>query len=304
VAGSSNEVAAATGDPLLIGSNNVTSALNDTTSLISPSSASPSSGGQGVFGSTDGPENIFTSTRMGVIGTAASDGVGTFGYVPTGVSSIGVLGRTDQGYGVIASSQTGVSLWVRGCGRLLQQKRATAEPPATGTFAEGEMIRDLAGDMHICVGAGTPGIWQKVTAQHPNYSSAGGSINLLPRPIRIVDTRGNGAPITNGGAKLTPTLPLSVQVTGTVADSLSVPAGATGILGNLTATEANGSGFALVWPNGQAQPQTSNLNYSAVTGNPAIANYFISAIDIAGKMNVMCAAAATHILVDIFGFVY
>ncbi len=119
----------------------------------------------------------------------------------------------------------------------------------------------------------------------------------------MIDSRGLGAPITNGNAPFAPGAVLSAQITGTVADSLSVPAGARGILGNLTATEAAGSGFALVWPTGQPQPATSNINYS-LASNPAIANYFISALDAAGMMNVMTSAASTHLIVDVFGFVF
>jgi hypothetical protein len=340
---------------MIIGQTNITTAVNDTTGLISASAtalddqtflvrnfsigsitppatlrvavagttsgadasdgqrvgvygrtAAPGSlGGQGVFGSSEGPENPFgAGFKFGVVGTADAEGYGVFAYSPVGTSAVGVLGRADQGFGVIASSFTGVSLLVRDSGRIQQQLRPTTGAPSAGTFSIGEMVRDLAGDMYICTASGTPGTWRKVTAQHPAFANAGGSINLLPRPIRLVDSRGNGAPITNGSAKLTPGTVVTAQITGTVADSLSVPAGATGILGNLTATEATGPGFALVWPTGQPQPATSNINYSAVTANPAIANYFISALDASGNMNIMCAAASTHILVDVFGFVF
>jgi hypothetical protein len=354
VAGTSQQAAAATGGPVLIGQSNSASAVNDTTRLFSPSatalddqtflvqnfslgsltppsdhrvavagmtsgadtvtsfrtgvygrtSAPASVGGQGVFGSSEGPDNPFASGfSFGVVGTGGTDGYGVFAYSPVGAAAVGVLGRADEGFGVIASSFTGVSLYVRNGGRVLQDLRATGAP-ASGAFTIGEMIRDGVGDMYICTASGTPGTWRKVTAQHPSYANAGGSINLLARPIRLIDTRGNGAPITNGSAKLTPGTALSAQITGTVADSLSVPAGAKGILGNLTATEATGNGFALVWPVGQPQPATSNINYSVTTSTPAIANYFISAIDAAGKLNVMCSAASTHVLLDVFGFVF
>lgn len=262
-------------------------------------------GGQGVFGSAEGAENTFLgSNTFGVVGTAGPSGYGVFGYTKTGTGAVGVLGRSDEGFGVIASSFTGVSLYVRNSGRLQQDLRSTAGAPAAGSFQIGEMIRDSLGDMYICTAAGAPGTWRKVTAQHPAFANAGGSINLLANPIRLVDTRGNGAPITNGAARLTPAVPLSAQITGTVVNDLSVPVGATGILGNLTATAATGNGFALVWPGGQPQPGTSNINYSIATSTPAIANYFISAIDATGKLNVACAVAATHVLIDVFGFIF
>jgi hypothetical protein len=268
--------------------------------------ASPAGlGGQGVFGGAGGsPDNsVFASAfNFGVVGTGPADGYGVFGYSPVGTGAVGVLGRADAGIGVIAASSTGLSLLVRDGGRIQQQLRATGAP-AVGSFSIGEMIRDGLGDMYICTVSGTPGTWRKVTAQHPEFANAGGSINLLAHPIRLIDSRGLGAPITNGNVKFAPGSVLSAQVTGTVADLLSVPAGATGILGNLTATEAAGSGFALVWPTGQPQPSTSNINYS-LASNPAIANYFISALDTSGKMNVLSSGASTHLIVDVFGFVF
>lgn len=350
----SQQAAAATGGNMIIGGLNVTTAVNDTTVLYTPSptaladqaflvqnfslgaltppgdhrvaiagmtsgadtvtsfrtgvygrtSAPGTTGGQGVFGSSEGPDNPFASGfSFGVVGTGGTDGYGVFAYSPVGTAAIGMLGRADEGFGVVASSFTGVSLYVRNSGRILQDLRATGAP-ASGAFTIGEMIRDGAGDMYICTVSGSPGTWRKVTAQHPAFANAGGSINLLARPIRLIDTRGNGAPITNGSARLTPGTPLVAQISGTVADSLSVPAGAKGILGNLTATDALGNGFALVWPVGQPQPATSNINYSVTTSTPAIANYFISAIDATGKLNVQCAAAGTHVLLDVFGFVF
>ncbi len=359
VVGSSQPAAAATDGFVVIGRQNSSSTLNDTTQLTSISltalddqtfrvdnysdnpvtlpvnhriavaatvagkdglatdttrtavygrTAPPSTlGGQGVFGSTGGPDNEFAAvSSFGVVGTGGVGGYGVFGYCDKeSPTATGVLGRADAGYGVVAASVTGVSLLVRNGGRLQQSLRTAAGAPSVGAFTIGEMIRDVGGDMYICTVTGTPGTWRKVTAQHPEYANAGGSINLLARPIRLIDSRGTaGVPINNGSVRFSPGVPLVAQITGTVADGLQVPAGARGILGNLTATGATGDGFALVWANGQPQPATSNMNYSLASANPAIANYFISAIDSTGKMKVQCAGNATHLLVDVFGFVF
>lgn len=257
-------------------------------------------GGQGVFGSHEGVDNPFaTNFSFGVVGTTESGGYGMFGYNPTGTTSVGVLGRADAGIGVIASSFTGLSLLVRDGGRMQQQLRTTGAP-TTGTFNAGEQIRDGLADLYICTVGGTPGTWRKVTAQHPAYANAGGSLNLLPRPIRLLDTRpSTTAPINNGFAKLAANTELSLQISGTVADSLSVPSGAKGILGNITITGATAAGYALVWSADQPTPLTSNINFR--DGDQA--NYFISAIDAAGKLKVL-ASAATNVLIDVFGFVF
>lgn len=261
-------------------------------------------GGQGVFGSHEGADNPFaTNYSFGVVGTTEAGGYAVFGYNPTGTNSTGVLGRADAGTGVIASSQTGVSLLVRDGGRMQQQLRAVGAP-AAGTFTAGEQIRDGNADLYICTASGTPGTWRKVTAQHPAYANSGGSINLLSKPIRLLDTRpGTTAPLNNGFAKVAGNTVLTLQITGTVADGLSVPAGAKGILGNLTIIGPNGDGYAQVWPGGLAAPSTSNINYGTVNASPAIANYFISALDAAGKLNVLTYQTA-HVLIDVSGFVF
>lgn len=261
-------------------------------------------GGQGVFGSHEGADNPFaTNFSFGVVGTTEAGGYAVFGYNPTGTTSTGVLGRADAGTGVIASSQTGVSLLVRDGGRMQQQLRVVGAPTA-GTFTAGEQIRDGNADLYICTASGTPGTWRKVTAQHPAYANSGGSINLLSKPIRLLDTRsGTTAPLNNGFAKVAGNTVLTLQITGTVADGLSVPAGAKGILGNLTIIGPNGDGYAQVWPGGLAAPSTSNINYGTVNASPAIANYFISALDAAGKLNVLTYQTA-HVLIDVSGFVF
>ena len=256
-------------------------------------------GGQGVFGSHEGLDNPFaTNFSFGIVGTTEAGGYGVFGYNPTGATSVGVLGRADAGTGVIASSFTGVSLLVRDGGRMQQQLRVNGAP-TTGTFSAGEQIRDGLADLYICTNSGTPGTWRKVTAQHPEYANAGGSLNLLPRPIRLLDTRPTtGAPLNNGFTKVSTTA-ITLQITGTVADSLSVPAGAKGILGNVTISGAVGAGYALVWSNDQPTPATSNINFGAAD----VANYFISAIDATGKLKVLSSLPA-NMLLDVFGFVF
>ena len=112
----------------------------------------------------------------------------------------------------------------------------------------GDQWRDSTGAMFLCTTSGTPGTWRRVVAQHPDYANAGGSVNLLARPIRVVDTRPTStAPLKNGGARLAPSTNTSFQITGTTVAGVSVPAGATGILANITATDTLGSGFFSVF---------------------------------------------------------
>ena len=260
-------------------------------------------GGQGVFGSHEGMDNDFSSYAFGVVGTAKASGYGVFGYTPTGTDSVGVIGRADAGVGVIASSFTGVSLLVRDGGRLQHELRAATGAPISGSFSVGEQIRDAAGDMYICTASGSPGTWRKVTANHPAYANSGGSINMLSTPIRVFDTRpGTTAPLNNAFAKVAGNTALTLQITGTVVGGISVPAGAKGVLGNLTIIGPAGDGYAQIWPSGAA-PTTSNINYGVVNANPALANSFICGLDATGKLKVLTFQTA-HVLVDIAAFVF
>ena len=259
--------------------------------------------GQGVFGSANGVDNPFPGST-GVAGTAGTGGVGVLGYVAAGANSVGVRGLSNFGIGVLAESDSGLAVSVLGFkgGRLMQQPTPTAGAPlGVGVF--GEQIRDTAGDLYICIVAGTPGTWRKVTAQHPAYANAGGSINLLAQPIRLFDTRpASTAPLNNSLAKVSAGVIVTLQITGTVASGLSVPAGAKGILGNITVVAPDNGGYAQVWPSGPL-PSTSNLNFSVLSATPAIANSLICALTPAGTLNIS-TSARSDILLDVTGFIY
>ena len=139
---------------------------------------------------------------------------------------------------------------------------------------------------------------------HPAYPAAGGSVNLLSKPIRLLDTRGTaGVPLTHGGAKIAANEQVVLQVTGTVAQGVEVPARAVAVIGNLTAVQVNGTGWVTAWPSGPV-PAVSNLNYNTGNATPAIANSFTCGLTAGGAMTVMCAQQAAHVVVDISGFIY
>jgi hypothetical protein len=78
-------------------------------------------------------------------------------------------------------------------------------------------------------------------------------------PTRVLDSRG-----PNGGwnAHLTAGSPRDLQVTG-LGGATSVPATASAVVLNVTATNATAGSFLSVWPTGSPQPVSSNLNFAA-----------------------------------------
>ncbi len=172
-------------------------------------------------------------------------------------------------------------------------RRVSRRPASSGATAPAAMF--------LCTADGNPGTWRRVVAQHPDYANAGGSINLLARPIRVVDTRPTStAPLKNGGNRLAPTTSTSFQITGTTVSGVSVPAGATGILANITATDTLGSGFFSVFASGLSPTGTSTVNYTDVS----IANFFMSALSTSGALTVRCGSNAAHCIIDVMGFLY
>ena len=133
-------------------------------------------------------------------------------------------------------------------------------------------------------------------------ANTGGVMNLLPNPIRLLDTRinsvrnNNGLPVGGGGT-------LVLQVTGASDLNLSstvVPAGAVAVIGNVTVVFPEGAGDLRLFPHGQGIPTTSNLNYNV---NVTIANSATVGLDASGQLDIYVDASTTHVLFDASGFV-
>ena len=108
-------------------------------------------------------------------------------------------------------------------------------------------------------------------------------------PTRIMDTRA-------GGAASKPFA--SSTLRHTVAGVAPVPADAIAVALNVTATEAEGSGFVTVFPNGPSRPFVSNLNF---TSGQNIANLVVSPIGSQGKVSFY-THQPTHLVADVMGY--
>ena len=115
-------------------------------------------------------------------------------------------------------------------------------------------------------------------------------------PGRLADTRTGGRTVDGqfAGAGQRPAGSTYEVV---VAGRGGVPADATGVALNVTATGTTGEGYLTVWPCGTAQPNASNLNYTASID---IANAAITALGAGGKVCVY-TSTATDLIVDVNG---
>jgi uncharacterized protein (DUF1501 family) len=122
------------------------------------------------------------------------------------------------------------------------------------------------------------------------YFGAGGDrLRALP-PRRLLDTRdGVGAP----------TAPVSSSIRVPIAGRGQVPFDATAVVLNVTATNVSGPSFVTVWPEGEPQPDTSNLN---VAGGQTIANLVICRLGAGGALRFASPVAPCDLIADVLGF--
>lgn len=114
---------------------------------------------------------------------------------------------------------------------------------------------------------------------------AGTGITTLPEPLRVVDTRDDGVPVSTR-------LDLDVVVLG------GLPPTATAAVYNLTAARSSGRGFATSHPCLTTTPTASNLNFEP---GPPVANGAITKLSGAGRLCVD-VSTPTDLIVDLIGY--
>lgn len=120
----------------------------------------------------------------------------------------------------------------------------------------------------------------------------------LANPARLLDTRA-GQPVAPDGTAGT-----GAVIGGTVRQvqigGLSgVPAGAASVALNVTATNTAGPGFLTVFPCGQTQPTTSNVNYGAA--GQTTPNSVVSKLGTGGTVCILAFTTA-DVIVDVAGY--
>ena len=245
---------------------------------------------------------------------------GVFGYGISGMEASGIgvglyaHGQNDTPGGADGILATGgASLDRDGSGIVVQGGGATGAqirfiygfifgPPQAKPHTRGEVFMDQGQTVWVCVetGTGAAALWARVGAVNPSFfggaqANTGGVMNLLPNPIRILDTR-SGSPYAGGSTH-------AIQVTGASdlnGSTTKVPPGAVGVIGNVTAVFPQGAGDLRLFPHGAALPTTSNLNYVV---NVTVANGCIVGLDSGGQVDIFADVGTTHVIFDASGFV-
>ena len=111
-------------------------------------------------------------------------------------------------------------------------------------------------------------------------------------PTRILDTRSAGGPVYPG-----PTL-VTVAGVGPV-PAMGAPVQPRAVLLNVTVTSPTAGSFVTVYPSGQSQPPTSDLN---VTPGVTVTNLVVAAVGADGKVVVYNYAGSAQLIVDVEGW--
>lgn len=132
-------------------------------------------------------------------------------------------------------------------------------------------------------------------------TSPAGAVAYVPiTPCRLIDTR--PAPDTVGTrvGPLGATEAATFDSHGAVGECTQIPAGATGLSLNVTATNATSPTFLTIYPNDQTRPRSSSLN--PVPGAPATPNAVITDLSPGGRFAIYNFAGTVDVIVDVNGY--
>ncbi|MHB1500663.1 MAG: hypothetical protein ACYCYK_05780 [Candidatus Dormibacteria bacterium] len=135
----------------------------------------------------------------------------------------------------------------------------------------------------------TGGVLAGVVQGAPTVLAASGGSAYRPvTPVRLLDTRTQGGALTAGANR-------NLQV----ADTTQVPAGATAVVVNLTATATSSAGYLTVYPTGLAVPLASNLNWER---GQTVANLAVVPVGNGYSITIHNATGSAEVLVDLQGY--
>lgn len=210
-------------------------------------------------------------------------------------SGHGVVGLSATGIGMRAQATNGIGLRSSSNRTQIQLNTVGARPAPTGdafAHALGDIVRDDTGDLWLCVGAGTPGTFRKLSGP-----ATAGALHLLPAPVRIYDSRPGSAPAVGTKAQLDGG---EVRTLDCGANGTGVPVGATGVLLTcMVVGAAAGSGNLTVWSNSAPRPAANTMVWGGSSGRAS--TLAVSAVDAARRIKVS-SSLRTDLVVDVVGY--
>jgi hypothetical protein len=144
----------------------------------------------------------------------------------------------------------------------------------------------------VTLGAGGIGL---VSATSPSNAAT-----FVPiTPCRVIDTRPDFQ-VGPRSAPLAANDTHTLAATGSAGDCTAVPATASGVVLNVTATDATLLTFLTIWEAGQPRPDSSSLN--PAPGQPPTPNAVTTGIDGDGQFSIYNFQGTVHVIADIVGY--
>lgn len=302
--GRTGQAAAADGNPISIGTRTETNAGTRLPTIVLYANAN---GDAPVLGTT--AANVFLVRDQPDTGYSENDSVSpTFpsaigGYAFRSVKN-GLYGYTRQaGYGVVGRGVGDTSVGVYAAGRKANVELLPAgDAPAARTDAHnaGEMLIDSNRDVWVCVTAGSPGTWRKLTGP-----AAAGAFHPVS-PSRVYDSRADApAPGTlTLGANRTISVAAKRDInSGAVTADNIVPAGATAIACNVSVVNTVAAGFLTVNPGGTTTTEGATINWWG--SGQILNNGVVVKLNDQRQVTIVCGGAAGNradVVVDVTGY--
>jgi subtilisin family serine protease len=115
-------------------------------------------------------------------------------------------------------------------------------------------------------------------------------------PTRILDTRsGLGAP----QQRLGPGSVVKLKVTGILGGTITPASSVVAVVLNMTITNSTAPSFLTVWPDGQTEPNVSNLNFGP---NQTVPNLVTVKVGPGGLVDIANAGGLVDVIADVFGY--
>ena len=275
VVASASPAAANNNDAILVG-NNLTG-TNGTKLTI------------GTGGNIDGSHHGFAvtdgATNSPLLAGAALAGIANSYASPFSVGlyargSVAVYAESYDNYAVIARTGTGYGIYIEDGG---------PPPPTRGGGQVGVITTDVNGDLWACTAPGGA-TWRKLAG-----TTTAGSLHVLGTTTRIYDSRPGEIPLAVTKGAFTDHQERTIDAT-----LAGVPAGATAVLINATATNTNPGGFFAFFRSG-AWPGNSSLNWGLP--NATVANLAVVGVDAAAAFKARCEGpGGADLVIDCIGY--
>lgn len=243
------------------------------------------------------PNNEDASSRGSIVGLAGNNAVhamfGMTNSVTRGASGGRFVGESAIAYGVVASGR-------RATIHLDKPVSGMSSPPPDRGDAhnDGELTIDANNDVWICVEAGLPGVWRKVTGP-----AAAGAFHAIA-PVRVFDSRQLTTP---GSGRFSAGTSRVISVkdgrngqTEMVDAPDVVPKGATSVTFNLTVTNTDSPGFAFIAPSEVDVVGASTINWTGA--GASVANGGVVKLGGDRQLRVFCEVSGADVIVDISGY--